>query len=559
MAVIADKQKRPFDVPPVIVASVIWHLILIAVSLFAARELFQMTTTEFNEEYSNIGNAVKTFMTFVLLIPAGLGAYSIIQSLRKQGSGRYAALILNYGGMVLAGAYLLHLWGVYSGIDNFAAEMLDNAYLLLGFVAGYLLFWIAGRMEEDSPMQLNMERAGLALSMITLILLLLSSDAIGAVTSILDTYGDSLTWVVTIVIIVFGLFFREYLRLGKYFGETTAEQTAWQGWLMLSPNIIGFLLFFGGPLLLSFYLSFTDASVGQVPNFIALDNYTRILGLEVKGIDDGQTVRDVLSDDYNELWRFSIGDSTYLLGASDPLFWISLRNTIFFCFLLVPISSIPALFLAIVLNSKIPGVQFFRAVYFLPSVAAVVGTSLIWRWLYDPTIGYFNYFITQAVTFLNSLGMNITDPKAEWLTTEGTAMMSVVFLAAWQVVGFNTVIFLAGLQGIPGILYEAAYVDGANRWQQFRNVTIPMLAPTTFFVIITTIITGLQVFNEIYTLFVSRPLPEHVTTSVYYLYNRGFFRFEFGYASSMAWLLFALIFTITLIQFRVSRSAAYED
>jgi multiple sugar transport system permease protein len=138
-------------------------------------------------------------------------------------------------------------------------------------------------------------------------------------------------------------------------------------------------------------------------------------------------------------------------------------------------------------------------------------------------------------------------------------LFSIVLLAAWQVIGFNTVLFLAGLQGIPNTLYEAAYVDGANKWQEFRNVTLPMLAPTTLFVIITTVITGLQVFNEPYALISARPLPTAATTSVYYLYNRGFFRFEFGYASSVAWILFALIFTITLIQFRFSRAKAYED
>jgi ABC-type sugar transport system permease subunit len=559
MAVIADKQKRSLDMPLVIPASVIWHILVIAASVYAASQLIRMSTAEFNDTYSNIGDAVKNFMAFVLLIPAGLGTFSIIQSLRQQGSGRYAALTLNYVGAVLAGIYLLHLWGVFNGIDNFASQMKDNVALLIGFAVGYGFFWLAGRLDEDSPLQINIERAGLAISMVTLIMLLLMSDAIGAFTSIAETYSEPLTWGVTFLILIFGVFFREFLRLGDYFGETTAQQTAWQGWLMLSPNIIGFLLFFAGPLLLSFYLSFTDASVGQIPNFTGLENYSRILGLEIKALDEGQSVREVLSTDYNELTRFSLGGTQYLVGASDPLFWLSLRNTLIFCALLIPLSTIPALFLAIILNSKIPGINFFRAVYFLPSVAAVVGTSLIWRWLYDPTIGYFNYFITQIVNFLNSLGMNISDPQIEWLTNEGTALWAVVFLAAWQVIGFNTVIFLAGLQGIPTILYEAAYVDGANRQQQFSNITLPMLAPTTFFVVITTLITGLQVFNEIYTMFVARPLPEHVTTSVFYLYNRGFFRFEFGYASSLAWLLFALIFTVTLIQFRISRSSAYED
>jgi multiple sugar transport system permease protein len=224
----------------------------------------------------------------------------------------------------------------------------------------------------------------------------------------------------------------------------------------------------------------------------------------------------------------------------------------------VPLSVIPALGLAMVLNSKLPGVNFFRAVYFLPSVAAVVGTALIWRWLYDPTIGFINYGITQLVNFLNSLGLQLVDPQIQWLTGPGVVLFSIVILSAWQVVGFNTVLFLAGLQGISKELYEASSIDGANRWETFWFITLPMLAPTTFFVIITTVITGLQVFNEPYALFPSRPIPENATTSVFYLYNQGFFRFNFGYASAIAWVLFALIFLMTLAQFRLQRSNAYE-
>jgi multiple sugar transport system permease protein len=156
------------------------------------------------------------------------------------------------------------------------------------------------------------------------------------------------------------------------------------------------------------------------------------------------------------------------------------------------------------------------------------------------------------------LGTHIADPKISWLTDQKTLLVSIVFLAAWQLIGFNTVLFLAGLQGVPRILYEAAYVDGAGRMAQFRHVTLPLLAPTTFFVVVTTVITGLQVFNEPYALISVRPLPTAATTSVYYLYWRGFFSFEFGYASSIAWLLFALIFVVTLVQFRLSRGGAYD-
>jgi len=555
----AQKQNSPLQMPFIIPLSVVWHVLVSLASFYAAYQLFRMSAAEFNTTYSNIGTAVQKFMTLVLLVPAFLGIVSIVQALRRQPAGRYAAMALNFVGMVLSFAYLLHLWGVFVGIDAFANAMLENSTYLWGLVVAYVLYWVAGRFAEDSTAQLVLERFAVGLAMLALVLLLWFGDAAGAVSDMLSQYSRGQTWAVTALVLVFGFVFGAMLRLGGYFGETTAQQASWQGWLMLSPNIIGFLLFFAGPLLLSFYLSFTDAQVGRVPQFTALDNYGDILGLQVVRIEDGQNPREVLKPGYNRLWNLSLAGKGYIVGASDPLFWISLRNTIVFCLLLIPASTIPALILAMILNSKIPGMTFFRAVYFLPSVAAVVGTSLIWRWLYDPKIGYFNYFIAQIVSFLNSVGVNVEDPKIAWLTTEGVALFSVVALAAWQVVGFNTVIFLAGLQGIPRILYEAAFVDGANRWQRFRNVTLPLLAPTTFFVVITTIITGLQVFNEIYTLFVARPLPEHVTTSVFYLYNRGFFRFQFGYASSIAWLLFALIFTITLIQFRLSRSAAYED
>jgi multiple sugar transport system permease protein len=132
-------------------------------------------------------------------------------------------------------------------------------------------------------------------------------------------------------------------------------------------------------------------------------------------------------------------------------------------------------------------------------------------------------------------------------------------MGAWQVIGFNTVLFLAGLQGVPKILYEAAYVDGAGTWGRFANVTLPLLAPTTFFVIITTMISGLQVFNEPYALISQRPMPTNATTVVYYLYNRSFFNFEFGYASAVAWILFVVIFAITLIQFRIQQRRGFES
>jgi multiple sugar transport system permease protein len=202
----------------------------------------------------------------------------------------------------------------------------------------------------------------------------------------------------------------------------------------------------------------------------------------------------------------------------------------------------------------------FRAIYFIPSIAAVVGVALIWQWLYNPVIGYINYAITEVVNFLNNLfGISIVDPQIDWLTNDNVMLISVVIMAAWQVIGFNTVILLAGLQNVPKDLIEASTVDGAGPLTRFRRIILPLLGPTTFFVIVTTLISGMQAFSEFYTLLGNTTSSARITV-VYYLYEQGFQRFQMGFASATAWVLFAVIFAITIIQFRISRSnEAYRD
>lgn len=557
MATLADRRtaSEGASLPAVVWVNIGWNVAVLLGSIALFLRIFQESP-----DFFDLGRPVQVFAGLIALVPGALAVYSAIQLAQKKNSGRYAALILNYGIMVMAGFALLHLWGVFLGMDNISTAILANVQYTYGLALAYLLYWVAGRLPENSAAQVWLERIGIGLGALALILLLWFGNAVGAALSILGTYSDPVTWIVTAVMIFCGVLAYRMLKLGTYFGETPDQQNAWQGWLMLSPNIIGFLLFFAGPLLLSFYLSFTNDTVGNVPEVIGLANYGEILALNVAATEAGGSIQAAIPRNFTALGDVTLGGTRYILSARDPLFWQSMRNTIVFCLLLVPLSVIPALLLSLILNSKLPGMKFYRAVYFLPSVAAVVGTALIWRWLYDPTIGYINYAISGLVNFLNgTLGLSLQDPAIHWLTDQGVVLFSIVLLAAWQVVGFNTVLFLAGLQGIPNQLYEAATVDGANAWQQFRNVTLPMLAPTTFFVIITTVITGLQVFNEPYALISARPMPTAATTAVYYLYNRGFFRFEFGYASSVAWVLFAVIFVITLVQFRISRSnKAYE-
>jgi ABC-type sugar transport system permease subunit len=189
----------------------------------------------------------------------------------------------------------------------------------------------------------------------------------------------------------------------------------------------------------------------------------------------------------------------------------------------------------------------------------VVGIALIWQLLFNAAIGYINYGITSTVAFINSFGPTIADPQIRWLSDSRTALLSVAIIVVWQVMGFNTVIFLAGLQQIPRDLYEAATVDGAGRWAQFWKITLPMLAPTTFFVITTTTIQAMQVFDHIFILINPPAGPNNSTLSmVLYLYQQGFQRFSQGYASAIAWVLFILIFGVTLLQFQRNRASAYE-
>lgn len=545
--------------PPVIIASVIANVVIILACLLLAISIFNIQTADSNsstavQQLVRLGRPVIVFVAGIMLVPALLAAYSSVRLLQRKIDGRYIALALQYITVVFCAIALVHLWGFFLGFELVVDGIMTNPWMLLGFPLAYGLYWLGMRLNLR-----RVESAGLLLGMVTLVAVLLLANALTFANFILTAYSNPATWIATALLVVFGLLAWNLLKTGSYFRETQDQLEAWQGWLMLSPNIIGFAIFFAGPLLLSFYLSFTNSTVGQVPEITGLANYAQIFALEVQPLaDTGASLQSALTFGYTPLGAVTLGGTTYVLGAKDTLFWLSLRNTLLYCLVLVPLSVIPALGLSLILNSKLPGVKFFRAIYFIPSVAAVVGTALIWRWLYDPTIGFINFAITGVVNFLNGFGLQIADPQIAWLTGPGTVLISMVILSAWQVVGFNTVLFLAGLQGIPGELNEAASIDGADGWRLLRYITIPMLAPTTFFVVITTVITGLQVFNEPYALFPAVPIPENAVTSVYYLYNQGFFRFNFGYASAIAWVVFALIFTITLVQFRLQRGNAYE-
>lgn len=536
---------------PVVILAALWNLLIAAACLWLSIRVFNMDVLNVLGKPTDLGKPVQNFVALLLLLPVLLAIVGSFQLLRGQNQGRYFSLMVNVAGLALSLFALLGLWGFYESYERIVDGVMANGFLTLGFALAYLLYWMSGRMEAER-LKFVFERFSLLVAGLTLILLLLFSNILDGASHVLSQYGHLQTWLVTALVAIFLFFTLRLLALGRDFSERPDQRNAWQGWLMLSPNIIGFLFFFAAPLLLSFYLSFTDNTVGRVPKVIGLSNYANLLSLNITKVEDDTLAQNALPFGYAVLSEFKFGETRYALGAKDRLFWISLRNTLLFCLMLLPLAIIPALGMALILNSSLPGMHFFRAIYFLPSVAAVVGTALIWRWLYTPTTGYISYVLTSLSTFFG-----FADPKIEWLSDPRVVLFSVVLLAAWQVVGYNIVLFLAGLQGVPRSLYEASKIDGANPWQRFVNVTLPMIAPTTFFVVITTMVTGLQVFNEPYALFPSRPIPENATTLVYYLYTKGFGQFQFGYASAVAWVLFFIIFTFTFVQFRLNRSQAY--
>ncbi|PJF41920.1 MAG: hypothetical protein CUN55_10935 [Phototrophicales bacterium] len=589
MATLTKPQaKSAFTPSLVLLLSMIWALAIAVYSIYLAWRIFNAEAFDVRE---SLGNTVQYFFGFLSLVPAVLGIFSALgfallitnperlnlyqriadhELPPAQGIdripllGRYVFLGLNYLGTVLSAFYLLHLWDVFIGLDEVAEAIYENRVLLWGLVGAYLLFWLSGKIIR---LQRTLELIALAVGSISFILLLLFSGVHEALIYIAGQYDSLIVWIVTAVVIIFGIFTYNALQMGRTFGETPEQSIGWQGWMLVSPNVIGFGLFLAGPLLLSFYLSFTNAKVGQVPKFNGLENYTTIFSLQLREQKpEHQYPIEALDSDYSIVHTYKLGNTRYVLGARDARFWLSLENTLQFCLMLVPLATIPAIGLAVVLNSQLPGVKFYRALYFLPSVAAVVGTALIWRTaLYSSQIGYLNYAIEQIINATNAIfGTDIENPQFGWLIDSRLQLFSVVLLTAWQIIGFNTVLFLAGLQGIPNALYEAASVDGASRWQQFRHITLPLLAPTTFFVVVTTIINALQVFNEPYVLYSrEQQVPDTVATAVYHLYLKAFQSTSgnelgaasgFGYASAVAWVLFALIFSVTLLQFRVSRS-----
>ncbi len=271
--------------------------------------------------------------------------------------------------------------------------------------------------------------------------------------------------------------------------------------LFLSPTLLVFSAFILFPVLFSFYLSFHKWNMfSQERAFVGLENYTRVL--------------------------------------QSAEFWSVLKNTAVYTLGTVPLNMVFALLVAYFLHKKVFGKKFLRTAFFTPVIISAVAAAVIWRWIYEPNFGLLNYFLSW-------FGL----PSVNWLNDPTAAMSALIIMGVWKTFGVNMVLFAAGLEAIPQHYYEAAEIDGAGKWSKFWNITLPLLSPTTFFIVVMSIIGSFQVFDIVYVLTSGGPLGT-TKVLVFYLYEQAFKFFEMGYASAVAYLLFALIFILTLLQIR---------
>jgi len=236
-----------------------------------------------------------------------------------------------------------------------------------------------------------------------------------------------------------------------------------------------------------------------------------------------------------------LGAQNYSDIVADPTFWKALVNTVGFTAFSVPLSIVLGLSAALLLNRALPGRTLFRALFYVPVVISGVAAGIIWLRLFDPLTGILNQLLT-------AVGL----PDVDWQGNGTAALVSIVVVSAWQGVGFGMVIYLAGLQGIPRELYEAGAVDGAVGWRRFRHITWPLLRPTTFFLVVYSIIQSFQVFDVVYVL--TRGGPGTATTFlVQYAYDQGFNQRRQGYAAALGVVMYVIVLLLTLVQWRISR------
>lgn len=297
-------------------------------------------------------------------------------------------------------------------------------------------------------------------------------------------------------------------RAGRRKKGSLLRQERIDGVLMASPWILGFLLWTAGPMIASIALAFMDYPIMAAPTWVGLGNYQK--------------------------------------AFSDRLFWLSLYNTAYYTGIAVPSHVIVALTMALILNMNVRGIRTYRTIYYIPSVTPAVASAILWRWIFNPEFG-----------LLNALMDLLHLPRQLWLYDPALAKPCFIIMTLWGL-GSTIIIFLAGLQNIPPVLYEAARIDGAGSASLMRFVTLPLLTPVIFFNIIMQIIGSFQIFTAAYIM--TGGGPQNATLFyVLYLFRNGFEYFKMGYASSLAWILFVIILFFTLIQFTLANRWVYYE
>ena len=286
------------------------------------------------------------------------------------------------------------------------------------------------------------------------------------------------------------------------------RRRAWEGRLFALPFVLGFLAFWLYPLAYSVYLAFQEWDLLSPPEFVGGENFAQLL--------------------------------------TDESIRLSIYNTSYYTFIGVPLQLALALALALLLNVKIRGQAIYRLLFYLPAMTPIVASAVVWMQILHPEFGILN-------SFLSGIGL----APVNWLFEPRAAKPAFILMTLWAV-GPQMVIFLAGLQGVPESLYEAASIDGANRWQRFARITLPMISSITFFNLVVGIIASFQVFTTSFIM--TNGGPQNATLFlVLYLYRNGFQYFKMGYASAIAWMLFVMIAAFTVLQFRLARRWVHEE
>jgi multiple sugar transport system permease protein len=285
-------------------------------------------------------------------------------------------------------------------------------------------------------------------------------------------------------------------------------------YIIVSPWIIGFLIFTVGPILCSIYLSLTSWDLFNAPKFIGFNNYVKLF-------------------------------------TKDPIFWKAMGNTLYFALISIPLSMAASIAIAYLLNKPLRGMTFFRTLFYVPATVPIVASSLLFKWMLAPDTGLINRFLAL---------FGINGPS--WLLDPAWVKPALILMSLWSV-GAGVVLLLAGMRGIPNEFYEAAAIDGASTSQQFFEITLPMLSPVIFFNLVMGLIDALKTFSQIYIMTNTGGSPGGPNNAslmiVPYLFDNAFRFYKMGYASAIAWVLFALIMVFTVLVFRSSSVWVYYE